>query len=47
MVCYNSPKFGDYKHCSDSEVMVLVCHVIKHVQVTKWSSNFMSGICSK
>ena len=46
MVCHNPPKFGGYKHGSDSEVIVLVCHVIKQDQVMKWSSNFMTGAYS-
>ena len=35
-VSYQSPMFGDLKHCGNEDIMVLVCHVILQDHRAMW-----------
>ena len=38
-VSHHPARFGGHKHCSSGDIMVLVCHMIWHDNVTKgWST---------
>ena len=35
MVCYHPVKIGDYRHCANKDIMILVFHVILQDHVMK------------
>ena len=47
MVYHHLAKFGGHRYCSSTDIIFLVCHVIKLEHTIKWSGDYNKKSPSK